>query len=50
MHIMEEGKKEVAEEEDREEGKHRVAHIQQMMIGLSMDEIEEVAFSDLKNF
>ena len=51
MCTMEEGKEEVAEEEDREKGKHRVTHIQQMMMGLSMDEIEEVrAFSDLKNF
>ena len=38
-------------EEDQEEGKQRVAHIQQMMMGLSMNEIEEVrAFSKSKNF
>ena len=43
MHAMEEGKEEVAEEEeDRQEGQYRVAHIQQMMMGLSMDEINEV--------
>ena len=34
-----------------EEGKNRVAHIQQMMMGLSIEEIDEVrAFSNLKNF
>ena len=41
MCAMEEGE-EGAEEEDIEEGKHRVAHIQQMMMGLGMEEINEV--------
>ena len=51
MHAMEEGEEVAEEEEDREEGKHRVTHIQQMMMGLTMDEISEVrAFSDSKNF
>ncbi|ETW77571.1 hypothetical protein HETIRDRAFT_326778 [Heterobasidion irregulare TC 32-1] len=49
MRAMEE--EEGGDEEDQEEGKQRVAHIQQMMMGLSMDEIEEVrAFSESKNF
>ena len=39
------------DEEDMEEGKNRVAHIQQMIMSLSMEEIDKVwAFSDLKNF
>ena len=42
---------EEGDEEDMEEGKNRVAHIQQMMMGLSIEEIDEVrAFSNLKNF
>ena len=50
MCAMEEGE-EGAKEEDIEEGKHRVAHIQQMMMGLGMEEINEVqAFSNSKNF
>ncbi|ETW75033.1 hypothetical protein HETIRDRAFT_120455 [Heterobasidion irregulare TC 32-1] len=49
MRAMEE--EEGGDEEDQEEGKQRVAYIQQMMMGLSMDEIEEVrAFSESKNF
>ena len=40
---MEEGEEVVAEEkEDRKEGKHRVTYIQQIMMGLSIDEINEV--------
>ena len=51
MHAKEEGEEEVAEEEDWEKGKHRVTHIQQMIVGLSMEEIDEVwAFSNSKNF
>ena len=47
----EEGEKAAEEDKDAEEGKHCVAHIQQMMMGLSMDEINEVrAFSNSKNF
>ena len=38
----EEGEEAAEEDEDAEEGKHCVAHIQQMMMGLSMDEINEV--------
>ena len=39
------------EDEDREEGKHCITHIQQMMMGLSMDEVNEIhAFSNAKNF
>ena len=39
------------EDEDREEGKHCITHIQQMMMGLSMDEVNEIhAFSNTKNF
>ena len=46
-----EGEEAVEEDEDQEEGKHCVTHIQQMMMGLSMDEINEVrAFSNSKNF
>ena len=46
MHNLKEGDK-----EDNKEGKNRVAHIQQMMMGLSMEEIDKIwAFSDLKNF
>ena len=42
---------EEGDEEDSEEGKNRVTHIQQMIMGLSMEEIDKVrAFSDLKNF
>ena len=49
MHTMEE--EEERDEEDNKEGKNRVAHIQQMMIGLSMEKINDVqAFGDSKNF
>ena len=49
MHVIEEGKE--GDKEDNEEGKNRVTHIQQMMMGLSMEEINKVrAFSDSKNF
>ena len=48
MHAMEE---EEGDKEDNEEGKNRVAHIQQIIIGLSMEEIDKVrAFSNSKNF
>ena len=47
MQAMEE--EEGGDQEDQEEGKQRVAHIQQIIMGLSMDEIEEVrAFSKSK--
>ena len=47
----EEGEEAVEEDEDQEEGKHCVTHIQQMMMGLSMDEVNEIrTFNDLKNF
>ena len=39
------------DEEEQEEEKNCVAHIQQMMMGLSVEEVEEVrAFSNSKNF
>ena len=42
---------EKGDEEDNKEGKNKVTHIQQMIMGLSMEEIDEVqAFSDSKNF
>ena len=47
----EEEGEEAEEDKDQDEGKHRVAHIQQMMMGLSMDEVNEIrAFSEAKNF
>ena len=47
----EEGEEVAEEDEDQEEGKHCVAHIQQMMMGLSMNEVNEIrAFSEVKNF
>ena len=52
IHAAEEEGEEAAEEDkDQEEGKHRVAHIQQMMMGLNMDEVNEIrAYSEAKNF
>ena len=48
MHAMEE---EERDKEDNKEEKNRVAHIQQIIIGLSMEEIDKVrAFSNSKNF
>ena len=48
MHNLEE---EEGDEKDMEEGKNRVTHIQQIMMGLSMEEIDKVrAFSNSKNF
>ena len=48
MHSMEEKE---GDKEDNKEGKNKVTHIQQMIMGLSMEEIDEVqAFSDSKNF
>ena len=39
------------DKEEQEEGKNLVAHIQQIMMGLSVQEVKEVqAFSDSKNF
>lgn len=47
----EEGEEAVEEDQDQEERKHRVAHIQQIMMGLSMDEVNEIrAFSEVKDF
>ena len=47
----EEGEEAAEEDQDQEEGKHQVAHIQQMIMGLSMDEINEIhTFSEVKNF
>ena len=48
MHNLEE---EEGDEKDMEEGKNRIIHIQQMMMGLSIEEIDKVwAFSNSKNF
>ena len=50
-HQMVHNLEEKGDKEDDKEGKNRVAHIQQMMMGLSMEEIDKIwAFSDLKNF
>ena len=50
-HIMHSIEEEKRDEEDNKEGKNKVTHIQQMIMGLSMEEIDEVqAFSDSKNF
>ena len=47
----EEGEEAAEEDEDQEEGKHHMAHIQQMMMGLSMDKVNETcAFSEAMNF